>query len=125
MIHLTDRRYWLYATVDLETDEFLHVGHYPTRNAGLTDRFLAELREKHDVDDTVFLVDSGQWLHGSLHRDGLDFRHETRGNRNAVERLFQGIERRTHQFGNRFRNAEPATDETWLQSLAYCWNQLI
>jgi len=125
VIQLDDQRYWLYAAVDPATNEFLHVRLFPTRNAGLTNRFLAELREKHDVENAVFLVDSGPWLHAALHRHGLRFRRETHGNRNAVERLFQEVKRRTYQFGNCFRNAEPATAETWLQSYAYCWNQLI
>ncbi len=31
----------------------------------------------------------------------------------------------TLQFGNCFRRADPDTVETWLQSDASCWNQLI
>jgi len=68
------------------------------RNEGVTSIFLSELTEKHDVDDAVFLVDSGPWLKVSLNRYGLRFRHETHGNRNAVERLFQEVKRRTYQF---------------------------
>jgi len=125
VIQLTDQRYWLYAAVDPETNEFLHVRLFPTRNTAVTEIFLAELSEKHDVDDAVFLVDSGPWLHAALHRRGLRFRYERHGNRNAVERVFQEIKRRTYQFGNCFRNADPKTAETWLQSYAYLWNRLI
>ena len=125
VIQLDNQRYWLYAAVDPETNEFLHVRLFPTRNTGLTKRFLRELREKHDVDDAEFLVDSGPWLKAALHDLHLRFRHETHGNRNAVERVFQEVKRRTYQFGNCFRNAEPRTVETWLQSFAYAWNQLI
>ncbi|WP_222914248.1 IS6 family transposase [Natrinema sp. SYSU A 869] len=125
VIQLDDQRYWLYAAVDSETNEFLHVKLYSTRTTALTSIFLTELREKHDVDDAVFLVDSAPWLKAALHGHGLRFRYETHGNRNAVERLFQEIKRRTSQFGNCFRNADLETAETWLQSYAYCWNQLI
>jgi len=51
VIKLTDERYWLFAAVDPATNEFLHVRLFPTRNAGLTGIFLAELGEKHDIDD--------------------------------------------------------------------------
>ncbi|MFC6765125.1 IS6 family transposase [Natrinema soli] len=125
VIQLDDQRYWLYAAVDPETNKFLHVKFYPTRTTALTEMFLSELREKHDVQDAVFLVDSAPWLKAALHHLGLRFRYEKHGNRNAVERLFKEIKRRTTQFGNCFRNADPATAETWLQSYAYCWNQLI
>jgi len=58
VIQLDDQRYWLYAAVDPETNEFLHVKLYPTRTTALTEMFLSELREKHDIQDAVFLVDS-------------------------------------------------------------------
>nr|WP_281255580.1 IS6 family transposase [Natrinema ejinorense] len=125
MIQLDDRHYWLYAAVDPETNEFLHFKHYPTRTTALPEMFPHELSEKHDIEDAVFLVDSVPWLNATLHHLGLRFRYETHGNRSTVERLFQEIQRRTSRFGNCFRNADPATGETWLQSYAYCWNQLI
>ncbi len=125
VIQLTDGRYWLYAAVDPETNEYRHVRHHPTRITTLTEMFLRELDEKHDVEDAVFLVDSTPWLKAALHQLGLRLRYEKHGNRNAIEHLFQEIKRRTSQFGNYFRNADPATAETLLQSYAYCWNQLI
>lgn len=100
MIQLTDERYWLFAAVDPATNEFLHVRLFPTRNMAVTEMFLAELSEKHDVNDAVFLVHSEPWLHAALHRRCLRFRYERHGNRNAVERVFQEIKRRTYRFGN-------------------------
>lgn len=88
VIQLTDGRYWLYAAVDPETNEYRHVRHYPTRTTALTEMFLRELEEKHDVEDAVFLVDSAPWLKAALHQLGLRFRYEKHGNRNAIERLF-------------------------------------
>jgi transposase-like protein len=125
VIQLTDDRYWLFAAVDPETNEFLHVRLFPTRNTGLTGIFLDELSEKHDVDDAVFLVDSADWLKAALHRRGYEFQYERHGQRNSIERVFKEVKRRTCQFGNCFRNADPETVETWLQSLAYYWNRLI
>jgi transposase-like protein len=125
VIQVNNERWWLYAAVDPATNQFLHVRLFQSQNAGQTSIFLAELREKHPVDDAMFLVDGGQWLHAALHRHGLDFRWVTHGNRNSVERVFQELKRRTQTFGNHFRHVAPATAESWLQSFAVCFNQLI
>ena len=87
--------------------------------------FFSELREKYHVDDTVFLVDGAPWLHAACHRHGLRFQHVTHGNRNAVERVFREVERRTNQFSNTFSHVKPKTAENWLQAFAFAWNQLI
>ena len=40
VIQLGTERYWLYAAVDPQTNEFLHVKLFPTTNSGLTHVFL-------------------------------------------------------------------------------------
>jgi transposase-like protein len=125
VIQLDDQRYWLYAAIDPETDEFLHVKLGTSQNLGLSEIFFGELREKHDVSDAVFLLDGAPWLQEACRRHGLRFQHETHGNRNAIERLYKEIKRRTGQFANHFRHTEPATAETWLLAQAFCQNQLI
>ena len=96
VIQLNNERYWLYAAVDPDTNRPLHVRLYPTRTQALTEIFLAELREKHLVNDAIFLVDGAPWLQAACHRLGLRFQHVTHGNRNAVERVFRKLKRRTH-----------------------------
>jgi transposase-like protein len=125
VIQLNDERYWLYAAVDSKTNHLLHVKLSPTRNQAMTEMFLSELREKHLVDDALFLVDSAPWLQAALHRHGLDYRCKKHGNRNAVERVFRELKRRTNQFSNCFSHAEADTVENWLQAFAFAWNQLI
>ena len=125
VIQLNDERYWLYAAVDPDTNRLLHVRLYPTRNTAITSMFLSELREKHQVHDAVFLVDGSPWLQAACHRHGLRFQHVTHGNRNAVERVFCEVKRRTNQFSNTFSHVEPSTAENWLQAFAFAWNQLI
>jgi transposase-like protein len=125
VIQLNDQRYWLYAAVDPETNEFLHVRLFPTRTIVLTKQFLQELAEKHDVADAMFLVDGAPWLQAALFELSLRFQHVTHGNRNAVERLFKELKRRTEQFATHFRHATADSAETWLQTFAYLWNQLI
>jgi transposase-like protein len=125
VIRVNDQRYWLFAAVDPDTNHLLHVRLFPTRNQALTEMFLAELREKHLVDDAIFLVDGAPWLQAACHRHSLRFQHVTHGNRNAVERVFKELKRRTEAFANHFRHADPNTAETWLQAFAVCFNQLI
>lgn len=74
MIQFDDQRYWLYAAIDPETNEFLHVKLYPTRTSVLTEMFLRELTEKHDVEDAVFLVDSARdsKLHSTISDSDFD-----------------------------------------------------
>jgi len=87
--------------------------------------FIADHREKHLVDDALFLVDSAPWLQAALDRHGLDFQSEKYGDRNSVERVFRELKHRTNQFSNCFSHAEPDTVEKWLQAFAFAWNQLI
>jgi len=53
VIRLNDEQYWLYAAVDPETNELLHTQLEPTTNSVLAQQFLAQFREKHDVDDVL------------------------------------------------------------------------
>ena len=85
VIQLNSERYWLYGAVDPDTNRLLHVRLYPTRTKAISSMFLSELREKHQVDDAVFVVDGAPWLQAACHRHGPRFQHVTHGNRNAIE----------------------------------------
>ncbi len=122
VIRINDQQYWLYAAVDPETNVFLHIHLFSTYTTGLTEIFLRELREKHDVDDAVFLVDDADWLQTALQRHSLDFKYKRHGNRNSVERVFRAVKRRTSSFSNCFNHVEPETAETWLQTFAVWHN---
>ncbi|TMT81523.1 IS6 family transposase [Haloterrigena sp. H1] len=125
VIRLNDEQYWLYAAVDPETNELLHTKLEPTTTKVLAHSFLTELSEKHDVSDAVFLVDGSHSLQDACQRHGFDFRYEKHGNRNAVERVFREIKRRTLCFSNCFSNADAETADDWLRSFSFAWNQLI
>ena len=124
VIRVNDEQYWLYAAVDPDTKNFLHIRLFQTYKTALTEIFLRELREKHDVSDAVFLVDGARHLQTALRRSGLRFRYERHGNRNSVERVFREAKRRTSSFSNTFSHVDPETAETWLQSFAVWHNSL-
>lgn len=98
VVKVQGERFWLYAAVDPETNVILHVSLYPTRTTALTKMFLRELSAKHDVEDAEFFVDGAPWLQAGLFELGMHFRHETHGERNPVERVFQEVKRRTEHF---------------------------
>jgi len=118
VIRIDDQQYWLYAAADPETNELLHLRLFSTTTTALTEIFLRELRQKHDIEDALFLVDGANHLQAALHRAGLRFQTERHGNRNAVERVFREVKRRTSSFSHCFSHVEPETAENWLQSFA-------
>ena len=118
VILINDQQFWLYAAADPQSNELLHVRLFATTTTTLTEIFLRELRQKHDVETAVFLVDGAQYLQTALQRAGLRFQMCRHGNRNAVERIFRELKGRTSSFSNCFSHAEPKTAETWLQTFA-------
>ncbi|KOX93775.1 transposase [Haloarcula rubripromontorii] len=118
VIRINNQQFWLYAAADPQSNELLHVRLFPTTTTALTEIFLRELRQKHDVETAVFLVDGAQHLQTALQRAGLRFQTCRHGNRNAVERIFRELKRRTSSFSNCFSHVEPETAENWLQSFA-------
>ena len=125
MIQHNNEQYWLYTAVDTQTNELLHTKLRPTTTNVLAHSVLVELSEKHDVDDTVSLVDGSKSLQAACHCHGFDFRYEKHGNRNAVEHVFKKVKHRTTCFSNCVSNAEAETVDEWLRSFSFAWDQLI
>lgn len=73
MIQVNDQRYWLFAAVDPTGNRLLRVRLFPTRIQALSEMFLSGLRETHQLDEAVFLVDGAPWLQVTCHRHGLRF----------------------------------------------------
>jgi len=115
----------LVNAIDPDSSDPLHTKLEPTRTNGIADQFVAERREKHDVDGAIFLVDGAVSLHQACENYGLDFSYERHGHRNSVKRVFREVKRRTICFLNCFSNAEADTADEWLRSFAFAWNQRI
>ena len=111
VIQVNDERRWLYAAVDPETNKFLHVRLFPTRTTQLTVLFFRELQQHVQVTQATILVDDAHHLKAALSRLGLRFQMRHHGNRNAVERVFREVKRRTSSFSNTFSHAQPTTAE--------------
>ena len=63
VIQFDDEQYWLYAALDPDSNDLLHPTLEPARTNVIVDQFFPKLREKHDVDDAIFLVDDAVPLH--------------------------------------------------------------
>jgi len=57
VIQFDDEQCWLYVAVRTDSNDLLHTRLEPTRNNAIADRSFAELRDKHDIDEAIFLVD--------------------------------------------------------------------
>ena len=108
---INNHQFWLYAAANPQTNELLHLRLFPTTATALTEIFLTELQQKHDVETAVFLVDGAKHLRAALQRFGLQFQTERHGNRHAVERIFREAKRRMSSFSNCFSHVEPKTAE--------------
>jgi transposase-like protein len=87
VIQINNKKFWLYAAVDTQNNQMLHVGFFHSTTTIATEMFLRELAENHDVDNSLFLVDGAQHLQTALRRAGLRFQVTKHGNRNSVERI--------------------------------------
>jgi len=57
VIQLDDEQCWLYAAADPDSNDLHYTNLEPTRISVIADQYFAEFREKHDVDDAIFLVE--------------------------------------------------------------------
>lgn len=102
VIRINGQQYRLHAAADSDTNEPLHLRLFSTTTTALTEIFLGEIRQKHDVEDATFLVGGANHLQAALHRAGLRFQTERHGNRNSVERVLKELKRRNEQFATHF-----------------------
>ena len=112
VIRINGDDYWLYGAVDPETNKILHFRLFPATTKQ------TELHRRYQLDNVEFLVDDADYLVNVLEQDGYRFQMISHGNRNAIERVFWEIERRTSSFATSFSHIDPPTAESWLQALA-------
>ncbi len=91
VIRLNDEQYLLYAAVDPKTIKLLYTKLEPTTTKALTNSFLAEIREKLNINDAVFLVDGSHSLQVTCQRHEFDFRYGKHIIRNAGHCLVESV----------------------------------
>jgi len=106
MIRLNGDWYWLYISVDPDTNKVLHTMLLPTRNHYAAKDFIRGLIEKHDLDERLFLVDGLHIFHDACRYRSLRFQMIKHGDWNSIERVFREVKRRTKAFSKSRRLAQ-------------------
>ena len=81
--------------------------------------YLRKLKKKHEIVNAECFVDGAPWLQTGLFELRMHFRHETLGDRNRFEHVFQEIKRRIEQFYNTFSQSSAESAENWLKAFAW------
>jgi putative transposase len=87
----------------------------------LTQQFLRELREKHDIENAILLVNYAKHLH--FDEQDSDFRRCTMEIGMLLNVFFRS-KASTSSFSNSFSHVQSTTAEMWLQAFAVWWNSL-
>jgi putative transposase len=88
VLELDDQRYWRYAVITPMTNNLLLTKREPTRTNVIVNPFFTEFREKHDVDDALFLIAGVVSLKDVCQRHGIGLRYEQHGDRNSSKLSF-------------------------------------
>ena len=121
-LKLENKHIFVWSSIDVDTKECLTVWATEGRSSFHAYEFLKEvLRYCENKPEVV--VDRGFWYRWALKRLGLDYKHETFGKRNAVERFFSLLKSRTKRFWNRFpfRSSFDSV-QSWLESFVMLYN---
>ncbi|MEM1944193.1 MAG: DDE-type integrase/transposase/recombinase, partial [Nitrososphaerota archaeon] len=91
--------------MDVDTGEIIAV--YASRGRSIPNA-LTFLRRVLEVCDgkPVIVVDRGPWYPWALRRLGIEYFHETSGERNKIERWFRKLKDRTRRFYNNIKTVK-------------------
>ncbi|GGN94886.1 hypothetical protein GCM10009030_21680 [Haloarcula pellucida] len=109
---------WLYAAVDTDSKLLLEIDVFSRRGTDPVAALLHRLTEKHDVDETEFLVDAGGYL-TALARQKLSGRFDYR-TRNHIEKWIQTVTMRIDRFHSFWGSQSSA--KQWLRCFRHHYN---
>jgi len=113
---------WVWAAVDTETFEVLHIDVSPGQSSLEAFLFLKEVL-KHCRGRPVVKADRGPWYDWALEELPCDGQRETFGERSLIEAWFGVLKYRTRLFWHRFpHHASPASTRRWLRAYAALHN---
>jgi putative transposase len=112
---------WLYAAIDLDTKLILDVALFGRHGTNPAAAFLSRLAEKHDLSDTVFLVDQFGYR-TALSRLGLSGQVDYT-DRNLIEKWFHTLKMRVDRFHNSWVGSRRSVRQ-WLALFAHYYNHL-
>ena len=112
---------WLYAAIDLDTKLILDVSLFGRHGTDPAAAFLSGLDEKHDLSDTVFLVDQFGYR-TALSRLGLSGRVDYT-DRNLIEKWFHTLKMWVDRFHNSWVGSRQSARQ-WLALFVHYYNHL-
>lgn len=95
------KQVFLWTAVDVDSKEVLGVYISDTRTGLDTSSFLKYIL-RFCTNRPVFIGDKAPWYRWALKRLGLEYKHETFGERNAVEQWYSPFKHRVKRFWKRF-----------------------
>ncbi|WP_222912843.1 IS6 family transposase [Natrinema sp. SYSU A 869] len=110
---------WVYAAIDLDSRLILDVAVFGRRGTDPAAAFLHKLTEKHDLSNTVFLVDGYGYL-TALSRLGLSGQLDY-VDRNLIEKWFHTLKMRIDCFHNSWVGSR-ASVRDWLEQFVHYYN---
>ncbi|MFP3283101.1 MAG: DDE-type integrase/transposase/recombinase [Nitrososphaeria archaeon] len=93
------REVYVWAAIDVDTGELLAIKASWSRSSMDALLFLSRVLGAR-TNKPVFVVEGGPWYSWALRELGLEYYHETFGDRSRVERFFGSLKRRTRVFFN-------------------------
>jgi len=110
---------WLYAAIDLESKLILDAELFGRHGTDPAAAFLHRLAEKHDLSETVFLVD-GFGYQTALARLGLRG-HRNYTDRNLIEKWFQTLKQRIDRFYHSWVGSRRSVRQ-WIEQFVHYYN---
>ncbi|HET7325154.1 MAG TPA: IS6 family transposase [Halococcus sp.] len=118
-IKIGREQFWLYAALDVDSKLLLGMRVSRWRGTRPASAFLSELKERHDLSETEFLVD-GMGYPTALAQTDLGG-HLDYHMRNLIERWFQTLKIRVKRFHNTWMGGR-ASAARWLAAFAFYYN---
>ncbi|MEM0440353.1 MAG: DDE-type integrase/transposase/recombinase [Candidatus Caldarchaeum sp.] len=121
---VSGRIVYLWSAIDVDTGEIIAL--YVSRGRSILNAltFLRKVLETCDG-KPVIVVDRGPWYRWALKRLGIEYIHETFGDRNRVERWFRKLKDRTKRFYNNINSKTVKSVEEIAAAIALIHNTLI
>ena len=124
VLKVGNARIYVWTAIDVDTMECLGIWVSTTRNFFDAMTFIKSIL-KYCKNKPTFVVDKGPWYPLAFYILGLKFKHETFGDRNAVESFFSTLKKRTKAFYNHFpHNTTIHTILSWLNSFCLTYNSI-
>nr|BAJ46812.1 transposase [Candidatus Caldarchaeum subterraneum] len=124
VITINGYRSYIWSAIDVDSVEILAI--YASRGRSILNAlsFLKTVLKTCE-NKPLIVVDRGRWYPWALKRLGLEYVHETFGNRNRIERWFRELKDRTKRFYNNVNSKALKSIEELVRAIALIHNLIL